>query len=135
MDDVYNGIGGGYDLDRVEVLRGPQGTLYGRSATAGVVAIHTHDPNTTRFSADGTAEFGDYALRHWTGEVNLPIIKDTLAVRVSGNEYEQDGYYSAKGGAVSTHDFRAKALWTPTDNFSALLGYAQNDTSARYPKG
>jgi len=128
VDDVYNGIGGNYDIDRVEVLRGPQGTLYGRSATAGVVAIHTGDPNTTRFSADGSAEFGDYDLRHWTGEVNVPIINDTLAVRVSANEYDREGYYSAKGGEVSTDDFRVKALWTPTDNFSALLGYAKSDS-------
>jgi iron complex outermembrane receptor protein len=125
VDDVYNGIGGGYDIDRVEVLRGPQGTLYGRSATAGVVAIHTHDPSATRLSADGAVEFGNYALRHWTGDVNVPIIQDKLAVRLSGNEYERDGYYSADGDARSTADFRAKVLWAPTDNFSALLGYAQ----------
>ena len=125
VDDVYNGIGGGYDLDRVEVLRGPQGTLYGRSATAGVVAIHTGDPNTTALSGQVTAEYGNYDLRHVTGDVNVPLIQDKLAVRVSGNEYERDGYYSADGGAVASADARVKVLWTPTDNFSALLGYAQ----------
>jgi len=125
VDDVYNGVGGGYDIDRVEVLRGPQGTLYGRSATSGVVAIHTGDPSTTRISADGAAELGNYALRHFTGEVNLPIVNDKLALRVSGNLYERDGYYTADGGALKSTDFRAKVLWTPTENFSALLGYAQ----------
>jgi iron complex outermembrane receptor protein len=125
VDDVYNGIGGGYDINRVEVLRGPQGTLYGRSATAGVVAIHTGDPNTTRLSADGAVEFGDYNLHHWTGDVNVPIIQDKLAVRVSGNEYGRNGYYSADGDERASADARAKVLWTPTDNFSALLGYAQ----------
>jgi outer membrane receptor protein involved in Fe transport len=125
VDDVYNGIGGGYDIDRVEVLRGPQGTLYGRSATAGVVAIHTGDPNPAARSGQAAAEFGNYDMRHLTGDVNLPVIQDKLAVRLSGNEYERDGYYSADGGAVASADFRAKALWTPTDNFSALLGYAQ----------
>jgi outer membrane receptor protein involved in Fe transport len=44
VDDVYQGIGGDFDINRVEVLRGPQGTLYGRSATGGVVAFHTNDP-------------------------------------------------------------------------------------------
>jgi iron complex outermembrane receptor protein len=125
VDDVYNGIGGSYDLDRVEVLRGPQGTLYGRSATAGVVAIHTGDPNTTALSGQVTAEYGNYDLRHVTGDVNVPLIQDKLAVRLSGNEYERDGYYSADGGAVASADTRVKVLWTPTDNFSALLGYAQ----------
>jgi len=125
VDDVYNGIGGGYDIDRVEVLRGPQGTLYGRSATSGVVAIHTRDPSTRVFSAEGAAEFGNYAMRHVTGGVNIPIVQDKLAVRVSGNFYERDGYYTAEGGALRNEDIRVKALWTPTDNFSALLGYTQ----------
>ena len=44
VDGVYEGVGSGYDIERVEVLRGPQGTLYGRSATTGVVAFHTRNP-------------------------------------------------------------------------------------------
>ena len=125
VDDIYGGIGGTYDIDRVEVLRGPQGTLYGRSATAGVVAIHNYDPNTTRLSAEAAVEIGNYDLRHYTGDVNLPLVQGKLAVRVSGNLYERDGYYSADGDARSNSDYRVKALYTPTDNFSALLGYAQ----------
>jgi len=125
VDDVYNGVGSTYDINRVEILRGPQGTLYGRSATAGVVAIHTYDPNTARLSAEAAVEIGNYDLRHYTGDVNLPLIQDKLAVRVSGNLYKRDGYYAADGGALANSDLRAKALYTPTDNFSALLGYAQ----------
>jgi outer membrane receptor for monomeric catechols len=53
VDGVYEGVGGAYDLDRVEVLRGPQGTLYGRSATAGVVAFHTRNPTMGEFEANG----------------------------------------------------------------------------------
>jgi iron complex outermembrane receptor protein len=49
VDGVYEGVGGNYDIDRVEVLRGPQGTLYGRSATSGLVAIHTRDPSLTTY--------------------------------------------------------------------------------------
>ncbi|EIZ80474.1 putative outer membrane salicin receptor [Novosphingobium sp. Rr 2-17] len=128
VDDVYNGIGSGYDIDRAEVLRGPQGTLYGRSATAGVVAIHTGEPDTSNFGLSGTGEVGNYNLHHVTGNLNIPVVKDKLAVRIAGNFYERDGYYSAEGGAVSNEAFRVKALWTPTDNFSALLGYAQDYT-------
>ena len=125
VDDVYNGIGGSYDINRVEVLRGPQGTLYGRSATAGVVAIHTGDPDAEKFGVEGTAEIGDYNLRHFTGDVNVPIVAGKLAFRGSGNYFARDGYYSAQGDARSTEEFRGKLLWTPTDNFSALVGYAQ----------
>lgn len=124
-DDVYNGLGGNYDIARAEILRGPQGTLYGRSATAGVVAIHTNAPDAKELHGDGAAEIGNYNLYHFTGGLNLPIITDKLALRVSGNYFERDGYYSKKGDARKSSSFRAKLLWTPTDNFSALLGYAQ----------
>jgi outer membrane receptor protein involved in Fe transport len=124
-DDVYNGLGGNYDITRAEVLRGPQGTLYGRSATAGIVAIHTNDPDTKRFGIEGTAEIGNYNLLHFVGALNVPIITDKLALRVSGNYFERDGYYSKDGDARQSTSVRAKLLWKPTDNFSALLGYAQ----------
>lgn len=131
VDDVYNGVGGNYDIARVEVLRGPQGTLYGRSATAGVVAIHTNDPDSKGFSVEGTAELGNYNLRHFVGELNVPIVTDKLALRVSGNYFARDGYYSTQGDARKSVSFRAKLLWTPSDNFSALLGYAQEFNETR----
>ncbi|NKJ42201.1 iron complex outermembrane receptor protein [Novosphingobium sp. SG720] len=131
VDDVYNGIGGGYDIGRVEVLRGPQGTLYGRSATAGVVAIHTNDPDSKAFAVNATAEIGNYNLRRFSGEVNLPLVTDKLALRVSGNHFERDGYYTAQGDARRSTSFRGKLLWTPTENFSALLGYAQEFNQTR----
>jgi iron complex outermembrane receptor protein len=127
VDDVYSGIGGGYDIDRVEVLRGPQGTLYGRSATSGVVAIRTGEPDTARFGAQGAAEFGNYSLTHISGYVNVPIVNDKLALRVSGNLFDRDGYYSADGGALKNKDFRVKGLWNATDTFSVLVGYAQEN--------
>lgn len=129
VDDVYSGIGGGYDVSRVEVLRGPQGTLYGRSATSGVVAISTGAPSASQFSATGAVELGSYDLLHYTGAVNIPLIEDKLGIRISGNRFERDGYYSEKGGALSTSDLRIKALWTPTENISALFGYAQSDNT------
>ena len=124
-DDVYNGLGSSYDIARVEVLRGPQGTLYGRSATAGVVAIHTNDPDTKAIGVEATGELGNFNLRHFTGDVNVPIISDKLALRVSGNYFQRDGYYATAGDARKSTSFRAKLLWKPTDNFSALIGYAQ----------
>ncbi len=129
VDGVYDGVGGGYDIDRVEVLRGPQGTLYGRSATSGVVAIHTQDPSVHNLGGDLSVEAGNYALRHVTGALNVPIIEDKLALRVSGNQYQRDGYYSPEGDRRSTTDFRAKLLFKPTENFSALLGYALEDNT------
>jgi iron complex outermembrane receptor protein len=127
VDGVYNGVGGGYDLDRVEVLRGPQGTLYGRSATAGLVAIHTRNPNLQDLGGTATVEAGNYDLRHYTGALNLPIVNDVLGVRVSGNYYSRDGYIDAKGGAVRSADGRIKLLYKPNDDLSVLVGAALSD--------
>jgi iron complex outermembrane receptor protein len=131
VDEIYNGIGGGYDFERVEVLRGPQGTLYGRSATSGVVTIKTRDPNTSEFEGDIALETGTGNLEHYTGGVNIPLVTDKLALRVSGNYYDREGYRISPGDDRTNKDFRAKLLVTPTDNVSILLGYAQQDNETQ----
>jgi iron complex outermembrane receptor protein len=130
VDGVYEGVGGGYDLDRVEVLRGPQGTLYGRSATSGVVAIHSRNPSLDKFGVNASIEAGNYALRHYSAGIDLPLAQDVLGLRLSGNSYDRDGFYNGKGGKVSTQDGRAKLLYKPNDNFSLLIGAAvENNTN------
>jgi len=64
VDDVFQGIGADYDLNHIEILYGPQGTLYGRSATAGVVAFHTNNPILKRFTTDLFAEYGTCRSAH-----------------------------------------------------------------------
>lgn len=125
VDGVYEGIGSTYDLERVEVLRGPQGTLYGRSATAGVVAFHTRDPNLDSFGGNAEVEFGNYDLKHYSAAVNLPF-NNTLAVRISGDYRDQgEGYFNeADRGMGSSLSGRAKVLWKPADDFSLLAGVA-----------
>jgi outer membrane receptor protein involved in Fe transport len=124
-DGVYEGIGSGYDIQRVEVLRGPQGTLYGRSATTGVVAFYTRDPELGKFGGDASAEVGNYDLQHYSGAINVPL-GDKLAARISGDYYDQaQGYYGeATRGDMKREDGRVKLLWKPTDNFSLLVGGA-----------
>ena len=124
VDGVYEGIGSDYDIDRVEVLRGPQGTLYGRSATAGLVATHTFDPDLGHLGGNAAVEFGNYALQHYTAVANLPLVDDVLAIRVAGNRYERNGYDSAPGGQQTTTDGKVKVLFKPNDQLSVLLGAA-----------
>ncbi|EIZ79802.1 putative outer membrane salicin receptor [Novosphingobium sp. Rr 2-17] len=136
VDDVYNGIGGSYDIDRVELLRGPQGTLYGRSATSGVLAIHTKAPDPSDLGADASLETGSYDLFHVTGGVNVPLVNDKAALRVSGNYYERDGYYASRdsgGGRFSNADGRAKLLLKPSENLTAILGFAFQENRTRTP--
>jgi iron complex outermembrane receptor protein len=130
VDGVYDGIGNTYDINRVEVLRGPQGTLYGRSATAGVVAVHTIDPVVGEFNGTATAEFGDFNLRHYSGGINIPMGSEA-ALRVSGNDYSRDGYYAPQGGAEHTIDGRVKLLVKPTDDLSILVGVALQNNIER----
>lgn len=132
VDGVFEGIGSNYDIDRVEVLRGPQGTLYGRSATAGVVALHTRNPTFDGFGGDVSAEIGNYELRHYGGAVNAPV-SDTFALRLAADYRDQSkGYYGqARGYVKETTSGRIKALWQPNESFSLLAGAAveQNDTN------
>ncbi|HEU4960719.1 MAG TPA: TonB-dependent receptor [Sphingomonas sp.] len=128
VDDVYNGIGGNYDIDRVEVLRGPQGTLYGRSATAGVVAIHTRNPDLTHYTLEESLEGGSYDLLHATAAANVPIVSDKLALRVAVNHYQRDGVDVDTGvGRSNVTEGKAKLLFEPSDHFSLLVGGAFQD--------
>jgi len=125
-DGIYQGLGGDYDLDRVEVLRGPQGTLYGRSATGGVVSIYTADPKLNKFAATLTATYGNYDLRDVQAAVNLPI-GDELALRIAGREYDQLGYLNFRAGSVSKGESRVKLLYKPSAALSVLLGVATEE--------
>jgi outer membrane receptor protein involved in Fe transport len=127
VDGVYEGAGSDYDIERVEVLRGPQGTLYGRSATAGVVAVHTRNPTLDEFGGDASVEAGNYDLQHYTAALNAPLVTDVLGLRISGNRYQRDGYYNGAGGALDNTDGRVKLLYQPNTDLSVLVGVALQD--------
>ena len=80
-----------YDVDRVEVLKGPQGTLYGRNATGGAINVLPTQPKTGEFSGFATGSYGDYHAFNGQGAVNVPIGEDS-ALRVSGNVVDRHAY-------------------------------------------
>ena len=80
-----------FDLERVEVLRGPQGTLFGRNATSGVVNFITARPNLNEFQASVSAEYGNFDSMKLTGMVNVPI-GDVVGIRLAGYWLNRDGY-------------------------------------------
>ena len=80
-----------FDLERVEVLRGPQGTLFGRNATSGVVNVVTAKPDLSGFGASVEAEYGNYDSIKGRAMLNVPI-GDTIGVRVAGFYLNRDGY-------------------------------------------
>ncbi len=80
-----------YDLAQAEVLRGPQGTLYGRNATAGVVNLVTAKPS-DQFEAMASGEIGNYHQKRFEGMVNIPIVDDRVDLRIAGEWTKRQGY-------------------------------------------
>jgi iron complex outermembrane receptor protein len=116
-----------YDLNRVEVLRGPQGTLYGRNATAGVVNLITARPKHF-FEARLSADLGNYSSRRLEGMVNLPLVDEKVALRLAGALTQRDGYVlnGITGTDTDNRDLwsvRATLGFEPTDSIRAYLTY------------
>jgi iron complex outermembrane receptor protein len=112
------------DIDRVEVLRGPQGTLFGKNTTAGAISITTRAPSQT-FEAEAQADFGNYNLTSFQGSVSGPI-NDQVSVRLSGYKTDRAGYLRdiATGGnndSLHREGVRAQLLYRPNDAFSLRL--------------
>jgi len=114
-----------YDLERVEVLRGPQGTLYGRNATAGVVNIVTAKPKFT-YDARLSADVGNYNSIRFEGMLNIPLVDDKVALRLAGAWTKRDGYDTNQitGNRIDGRDLwstRLSLRFEPTDNIHANL--------------
>ena len=111
---------GFFDLQSVQVLKGPQGTLFGRNATGGAVLIQPNLPESD-FGGYFKAATGSYALRDLEGVVNIPVT-DSLAVRLATKFTERDGYLTnaltgQKFNNVDRLGARASVRWAPTDGF------------------
>jgi iron complex outermembrane receptor protein len=107
-----------FDLERVEVLRGPQGTLFGRNATSGVVNVITAKPKLGAFEAAAEAEYGNFDSMKGKAMVNIPI-GDTMALRVAGIYLNRDGY--TKNAFLDTriddrdlYSVRGSLRWEPS---------------------
>ena len=130
-----------YDLERVEVLRGPQGTLFGRNATSGVVNFITAKPDLSKFGAAGEFEYGNYDSKRARGMLNLPL-GETLGVRVAGIYLNRDGYQKNlyDGNRYDDRDLysvRGTISWEPTtDTRVDLIGYyfREKDNRSRIQK-
>ncbi len=103
-----------FDLDRVEVLKGPQGTLYGRNATAGAINVLPTQPKLGVLSAEGGASYGNYKAFSADAAINVPIGQDG-ALRISGIVNDRGGFYSDGTSNDKSHALRVqmKANLTP----------------------
>lgn len=140
-----------FDVKRVEVLRGPQGTLYGEGSFGGVINIISNQPNaeifessvsTTYFDTDGSSDTSTDV----SGMVNIPLVKDKLAVRVVGYRYDHSGYIDAvdvlpvfwaappvmveeDANTEKVEGGRMMVAWTPNETFDATVIFKQEETT------
>ncbi len=124
IDDIdFSGLGGAatlFDVDHIEVLRGPQGTLYGANALAGLIYVQSAEPS-KKFGARAEIEAGDYNTRSLGAVVTGPIDALNSAFRLAAQRYTSDGYYS--NAYLNRHDtnrrdeltLRARWRYQPTD--------------------
>jgi iron complex outermembrane recepter protein len=113
-----------FDVSRIEILRGPQGTLYGRNATAGSINVITNKPDLEKVSGSASIEYGNYNEFQTSGMLNIPI-STTFGLRGAFQTDRHDGY-SVNYPAQPYQDLdstagRVEALWKPVDQLSALL--------------
>lgn len=128
-----------YDVERVEFLRGPQGTLFGSGSLAGALRILTHAPDPSGFEGSVLVDLGmtgSSSLRQrYNAMVNIPLVEDTLALRVVGFSRNEEGYIDNLGtgvenaNALKSSGGRATLLWEPTDRLSAQFRLSREEST------
>jgi len=128
-----------FDIQSFEVLRGPQGTLFGKNTTGGAIVVRTKAPDLTKDSFEAQAEGGSYNAVNVQGAVNFRLIDNQLALRLVASEEREDGWmrngasnvingvtYTGDGSRVGGTDVftaRAKLLWQPIDTLRIMFTY------------
>lgn len=136
VDDVYIGTSTGqyldfFDIDSIEVLRGPQGTLFGRNTIAGVINIRRSKP-TMEFGGKLEASVGSYGTIGLRGVLNVPVIPDVLGVKFFEFHQQSDGFQKdvATGkhlGASNSENFGAAIRFNPSSALDMVLTLEKQD--------
>ncbi len=145
LDGVYLGNNVGvifdmFDVESVEVLRGPQGILFGRNVTGGAILLNTKKPGdrfeaSARVAVDGGGDGGQNS--YMMGSIGGPV-SDTLGLKVSAYYNEDDGWFKnqfdgSDFGAIEQTMFRPVLVWTPTDSAELILRYEYTDIKGDGP--
>lgn len=121
------------DVEQIEILRGPQGTLFGRNTSAGALSIETKRPDLDEYGGFANLTAGNYNLFNVQAGLNIPIVEDTFGVRVSGAIRQRDGFATNfNGDDMNTRDrltLRGQALYDANDvgTFRLIVDYADGE--------
>jgi iron complex outermembrane receptor protein len=126
------------DIENIQTLKGPQGTLFGRNTPGGAVLIQTKNPNLTEFGGEVSATYGRYDRQGGSLILNVPLLKDKVALRVALSTDRRDGYITetltgTKLDSVDDQAARVKLLVAPTDKFRVLLSAETTQTGGFGP--
>ena len=138
IDGVYQSrpgvaLGDLVDIERLEILRGPQGTLFGRNTSAGALNVSTKRPSLSSTEGFVNASYGNYDFMNLQGGVSLPVVQDVAGVRLSGTWRKRDGYLKSPTGAESNdrdrYMLRGQLYIEPNADVSIrlLADYAKTD--------
>lgn len=121
-----------FDIERIEVLKGPQGTLFGRSAQIGAVHVITQKP-TYDYEGYATLEFGNFDQQHYQGAINIPLVEDKLAFRAAAAYESRAGFIDNPAerdlNGTDSLAVRASLRFEPTDSLTFdLIGNYGSDT-------
>lgn len=125
------------DVERIEVIRGPQGTVFGQNSTGGAINVVSKMPDTSGASGYGEIVLGNYNAQAVKGGINLPL-SEAVAIRASVSHRQHDGYTLNLANGQDLDDenitsYRAQLLWQPSDSISALLSYSGYDSDMNGP--
>lgn len=115
-----------FDVERIEVLRGPQGTLYGRNTTAGAINVISKKAQHNEWSGFVEATAGNFNRNDYSAAINIPIVDDTLSVRVAGQSTHRDGFAVSDFSQQEFGDddelfLRGSLRFTPNENIEVLV--------------
>lgn len=119
-----------WDLESVEVLRGPQSTQTGRNALAGAISVRSADP-IHQYESKFRLEAGQRDTQRASAAINIPVIQDKIAVRLAADKFETDGWVENPTIGTDAYDARkielgrAKILFTPNSKLRTVLGFSQ----------
>jgi len=127
------------DIERVEVLRGPQGTLFGKNTIGGAINVITAKPDLTRFGGEASVRAGNYDLFESRVTLNVPLVPETMAARFGFATTTRDGFTKNKSTGSDLDDdkllaFRAQLRAVPTDRLEINLS-AEHTLEDRKPQG